>query len=47
GRVLAVVGTGADLEGAREEAYRRVKGVHLTGSHHRTDIALKAAQGTL
>ncbi|WHT19293.1 phosphoribosylamine--glycine ligase [Crossiella sp. CA-258035] len=45
GRVLSVVGTGADLDEARADAYRRVGGVHLTGSHHRTDIALKAAQG--
>ncbi|MGO1050796.1 phosphoribosylamine--glycine ligase [Crossiella sp. CA198] len=45
GRVLSVVGTGDDLDAARAEAYRRVDGVHLTGSHHRTDIALKAAQG--
>ncbi|MCK2236475.1 MULTISPECIES: phosphoribosylamine--glycine ligase [unclassified Crossiella] len=44
GRVLSVVGTGDDLDAARAEAYRRVAGVHLTGSHHRTDIALKAAQ---
>jgi phosphoribosylamine--glycine ligase len=45
GRVLSVVGTGADLGEAREEAYRRLERVHLPGSHHRTDIALKAARG--
>ncbi|WP_189055785.1 phosphoribosylamine--glycine ligase [Longimycelium tulufanense] len=45
GRVLSVVGTGPDLDAAREDAYRRVAGVHLTGSHHRTDIALRAVQG--
>ncbi|GAA1349783.1 phosphoribosylamine--glycine ligase [Catellatospora bangladeshensis] len=45
GRVLAVVGTGATLTEARAEAYRRVGSVHLTGSHHRTDIALRAADG--
>jgi phosphoribosylamine--glycine ligase len=45
GRVLSVVGTGPTLAAARDEAYRRVKGVHLTGSHHRTDIALRAVQG--
>jgi phosphoribosylamine--glycine ligase len=45
GRVLSVVGTGADLAAAREDAYRRVAGVRLTGSHHRGDIALRAVQG--
>ena len=45
GRVLSIVGTGADLAAARAEAYRRVDGVHLAGSHHRTDIAARAAAG--
>jgi phosphoribosylamine--glycine ligase len=45
GRVLSVVGTGADLEQAREDAYRRLERVHIAGSHHRTDIALKAVRG--
>ncbi|WP_214367426.1 phosphoribosylamine--glycine ligase [Pseudonocardia sp. H11422] len=45
GRVLSVVGTGADLDDAREDAYRRLAGVRLAGSHHRTDIALRAARG--
>jgi phosphoribosylamine--glycine ligase len=45
GRVLSVVGVGDDLAAAREEAYRRVAAVHLTGSHHRTDIALRASRG--
>jgi phosphoribosylamine---glycine ligase len=45
GRVLAVVGTGADLAAARADAYRRVAAVHLPGSHHRTDIAQRAAAG--
>ncbi|MFE2754249.1 phosphoribosylamine--glycine ligase [Actinosynnema sp. NPDC059335] len=45
GRVLSVVGTGDTLAAARADAYRRVAGVHLTGSHHRTDIALRAAEG--
>ncbi|QUH05482.1 phosphoribosylamine--glycine ligase [Saccharopolyspora erythraea] len=45
GRVLSVVANGDDLESAREEVYRRVAGVHLPGSHHRTDIALRAARG--
>ena len=47
GRVLSVVGTGADLLSARQEAYQRLEQVHLAGSHHRTDIALRAAQGAV
>jgi phosphoribosylamine---glycine ligase len=39
------VGTGADLAAARDDAYRRLEGVRLVGSHHRTDIALRAVQG--
>lgn len=45
GRVLSVVGTGADLAAARAEAYDRMDRVHLAGSHHRTDIAERAAKG--
>ncbi|MGP4016772.1 phosphoribosylamine--glycine ligase [Saccharopolyspora sp. 5N708] len=45
GRVLSVVATGEDLASAREEVYRRVSGVHLPGSHFRTDIALRAVHG--
>ncbi len=45
GRVLSVVGTGADLNAARESAYRTVASIHLPGSHFRTDIALAAAEG--
>jgi phosphoribosylamine---glycine ligase len=45
GRVLSVVGTGADLAAARDDAYARLAGVHLAGSHHRTDIALRAVRG--
>jgi phosphoribosylamine--glycine ligase len=47
GRVLSVVGTGPDLLAAREEAYDRLEQVHLAGSHNRTDIALRAAQGAV
>jgi phosphoribosylamine--glycine ligase len=43
--VLAVVGLGDDVAAARADAYRRVAGVHLPGSHHRTDIALRAVAG--
>jgi phosphoribosylamine--glycine ligase len=45
GRVLSVVGTGKTLKSARKHAYEVVEKVHLAGSHHRTDIALKAANG--
>jgi phosphoribosylamine--glycine ligase len=45
GRVLSVVGTGADLAAAREDVYARLDRVHLAGGHHRRDIALAAAQG--
>jgi len=44
GRVLSVVGTGADLTAARAAAYEAAGKIGLRGSHHRTDIALKAAQ---
>lgn len=45
GRVLAVVGLGADLHAARERAYAGVGLIELPGSQHRGDIALKAARG--
>ncbi|MER7080452.1 phosphoribosylamine--glycine ligase [Saccharopolyspora kobensis] len=47
GRVLSVVATGEDLAAAREAAYQRVNGVHLPGSHYRTDIALRAVRGEI
>jgi phosphoribosylamine---glycine ligase len=47
GRVLAIVGTGDTLDAARADAYRRVEAVHLPGSHHRTDIALRAIRGEI
>ncbi|HEY4006305.1 MAG TPA: phosphoribosylamine--glycine ligase [Pseudonocardia sp.] len=47
GRVLSVLGTGADLAAAREEAYRRVVEIRLPGSHYRTDIALRAVEGRI
>ncbi|MEW2221250.1 phosphoribosylamine--glycine ligase [Streptomyces sp. NPDC006990] len=43
GRVLSVTATGADLTEARERAYTAVGRVRLAGSHHRTDIAERAA----
>ncbi|SBS72387.1 Phosphoribosylamine--glycine ligase [uncultured Mycobacterium sp.] len=47
GRVLSVVGTGADLVAAREATYRTVSSIRLPGSHFRTDIALAAAEGRI
>jgi phosphoribosylamine--glycine ligase len=47
GRVLAVVGQGPDLAAARDDAYRRLAGVHLPRSHHRTDIAARAVAGDI
>jgi phosphoribosylamine--glycine ligase len=47
GRVLSIVGHGDNLAAAREDAYRRVAAVHLAGSHHRTDIALRAVRGEI
>lgn len=43
GRVLSVVGVGADLAAARAAAYAGVAQIELAGSHHRTDIAAAAA----
>jgi phosphoribosylamine--glycine ligase len=44
GRVLSVVGLGADLAQARARAYEAVDAIELPGSHHRTDIALRASR---
>ncbi|HET9877439.1 MAG TPA: phosphoribosylamine--glycine ligase [Mycobacterium sp.] len=45
GRVLSVVGTGADLTAARSAAYHLLDSIRLPGSHFRTDIGLAAAEG--
>ena len=45
GRVLSVVGVGADLTAARAAAYAGVDLISLPGSHHRSDIALAASRG--
>ncbi len=47
GRVLGIVGVGEDLAAARAQAYERVAGVKLPGSHHRTDIGLAALEGRI
>jgi phosphoribosylamine--glycine ligase len=39
GRVLAVVGTGADVDAARAAAYAGVERIEIDGAQHRTDIA--------
>lgn len=45
GRVLSVVATGDSLAQARERVYAAVESIDLSGSHHRTDIALRAERG--
>ncbi|MEU2201856.1 phosphoribosylamine--glycine ligase [Isoptericola sp. NPDC019482] len=45
GRVLSVVGRGTDLAAARAASYAGVAKIALEGSHHRSDIALKAERG--
>jgi phosphoribosylamine---glycine ligase len=47
GRVLSVVGTGADLEAARDAAYTLAKSIRLPGCHFRSDIGLAAAEGRI
>ena len=47
GRVLSVVALGSDLGAARARVYQGVEQIGLKGSHHRTDIALKAANGEI
>ena len=47
GRVLSVVGTGADLAAARTRAYEILGSIRLPGSHFRTDIGLEAAEGKI
>jgi phosphoribosylamine--glycine ligase len=45
GRVLSVVGLGADLDDARTIAYEAISRITLDGSHYRRDIAAAAAAG--
>jgi phosphoribosylamine---glycine ligase len=44
GRVLGVVGSGADLRAARDAAYAGMHAIHLDGGQYRTDIAAAAAE---
>jgi phosphoribosylamine--glycine ligase len=46
GRILSVTAIGADLTQARERAYAGVDLIGIRGAHHRSDIALSAADGT-
>jgi len=45
GRVLSVTAVGVDLAEAREKAYAGIDYIHISGAHHRTDIALAASRG--
>jgi phosphoribosylamine--glycine ligase len=47
GRVLAVTGSGDDLDAARELAYRALAEIRLPGGHHRGDIAARAVAGEI
>ncbi|MFF0814774.1 phosphoribosylamine--glycine ligase [Rhodococcus sp. NPDC003318] len=47
GRVLSVVGTGADLTAARADAYAKLAAIKLPGGHFRTDIGLAAVEGRI
>jgi phosphoribosylamine--glycine ligase len=44
GRVVTMVGMGADLASARDVAYAGVAGVSLDGGQHRTDIARREVE---
>ena len=44
GRVLAVTANGSSLAEARSRAYDGISRIKIEGAHHRTDIALKAAE---
>jgi phosphoribosylamine---glycine ligase len=47
GRVLAVTAVADDLAGARQSAYDAVARIGIRGSHHRSDIAERAARGEI
>lgn len=47
GRVLSVTALGSDLIDARRRVYETVDRIHFAGEHHRTDIALSAANGEI
>ena len=47
GRVLSVVGTGADLTEARAAAYASIERIGLAGGHFRRDIAARAERDAI
>lgn len=47
GRVLNVVGVGADLAAAREDAYAQLGEIQLAGSFYRRDIGQRAVDGNI
>ena len=47
GRVLGVVGNGATLKEAVDDAYRIIEGIELPGSFYRKDIARPAIEGAI
>ena len=47
GRVLNIVGVGATLEEARDDAYATIAQITLDGSFYRRDIALPAVEGKI
>jgi phosphoribosylamine--glycine ligase len=47
GRVLSVTARRPTLADARDAAYAGVRAVRLRGSHHRSDIALRASRGEI
>ncbi len=47
GRVLNIVGVGATLEEARDDAYATIEQITLDGSFYRRDIALPAVEGRI
>jgi phosphoribosylamine--glycine ligase len=46
GRVLGVTALGADLQEARERAYRAVEKISYENRYYRTDIAVKGLRRT-
>lgn len=47
GRVLSIVGVGADLAAARAQAYHILESIELPGGHYRSDIGLAALEGRI
>ena len=47
GRVLSVVGVGADLAAARAQAYQILGGIEMRGGHYRSDIGQAALEGRI